>query len=180
MVKTSEMSMELKQELAYDQPELVGSAFAQKPGRYVLYQPIVPLQPVQAGYRNHPDRFYQHAAHPARGQSVEHHRAEYLGGGGAGGHLGCELFYQDVQKVDGQHPHSVPPPEPRTVTPENKRTTKSPYRKAETGKSRFSGMGFAIGKGANRRLLCREEKLEQVKNEEKRKYNDKNQSSTSA
>ena len=147
---------------------------------YVLYQPIVPLQPVQAGYRNHPDRFYQHAAHPARGQSVEHHRAEYLGGGGAGGHPGCELFYQDVQKVDGQHPHPVPPPEPRTVTPENKRTTKSPYRKAETGKSRFSGMGFAIGKGANRRLLCREEKLEQVKNEEKRKYNDKNQSSTSA
>lgn len=151
-----------------------------KPGRYVLYQPIVPLQPVQAGYRNHPDRFYQHAAHPARGQSVEHHRAEYLGGGGAGGHPGCELFYQDVQKVDGQHPHPVPPPEPRTVTPENKRTTKSPYRKAETGKSRFSGMGFAIGKGANRRLLCREEKLEQVKNEEKRKCNDKNQSSTSA
>ena len=93
---------------------------------------------------------------------------------------GCELFYQDVQKVDGQHPHPVPPPEPRTVTPENKRTTKSPYRKAETGKSRFSGMGFAIGKGASRRLLCREEKLEQVKNEEKRKYNDKNQSSTSA
>lgn len=41
-------------------------------------------------------------------------------------------------------------------------------------------MGFAIGKGASRRLLCREEKLEQVKNEEKRKYNDKNQSSTSA
>lgn len=164
----------------YDQPELVGPAFAQKPGRYVLYQPIVPLQPVQAGYRNHPDSFYQHAAHPARGQSVELHRAEYLGGGGAGGHLGCELFYQDVQKVDGQHPHPVPPPEPRTVTPENKRTTKSPYRKAETGKSRFSGMGFAIGKGANRRLLCREEKLEQVKNEEKRKYNDKNQSSTSA
>lgn len=164
----------------YDQPELVGPAFAQKPGRYVLYQPIVPLQPVQAGYRNHPDRFYQHAAHPARGQSVELHRAEYLGGGGAGGHSGCELFYQDVQKVDGQHPHPVPPPEPRTVTPENKRTTKSPYRKAETGKSRFSGMGFAIGKGANRRLLCREEKLEQVKNEEKRKYNDKNQSSTSA
>ena len=151
-----------------------------KPGRYVLYQPIVPLQPVQAGYRNHPDRFYQHAAHPARGQSVEHHRAEYLGGGGAGGHPGCELFYQDVQKVDGQHPHPVPPPEPRTVIPENKRTTKSPYRKAETGKSRFSGMGFAIGKGASRRLLCREEKLEQVKNEEKRKYNDKNQSSTSA
>lgn len=108
------------------------------------------------------------------------HRAEYLGGGGAGGHPGCELFYQDVQKVDGQHPHPVPPPEPRTVTPENKRTTKSPYRKAETGKSRFSGMGFAIGKGANRRLLCREEKLEQVKNEEKRKYNDKNQSSTNA
>jgi hypothetical protein len=35
-------------------------------------------------------------------------------------------------------------------------------------------MGFAIGKGASRRLLCREEKLEQVKNEEKRKYNDKN------
>lgn len=147
---------------------------------YVLYQPIVPLQPVQAGYRNHPDRFYQHAAHPARGQSVELHRAEYLGGGGAGGHPGCELFYQDVQKVDGQHPHPVPPPEPRTVTPENKRTTKSPYRKAETGKSRFSGMGFAIGKGASRRLLCREEKLEQVKNEEKIKYNDKNQSSTSA
>ena len=113
-------------------------------------------------------------------QSVEHHRAEYLGSGGAGGHPGCELFYQDVQKVDGQHPHPVPPPEPRTVTPENKRTTKSPYRKAETGKSRFSGMGFAIGKGASRRLLCREEKLEQVKNEEKRKYNDKNQSSTSA
>lgn len=164
----------------YDQPELVGPAFAQKPGCYVLYQSIVPLQPVQAGYRNHPDRFYQHAAHPARGQSVEHHRAEYLGGGGAGGHPGCELFYQDVQKVDGQHPHPVPPPEPRTVTPENKRTTKSPYRKAETGKSRFSGMGFAIGKGANRRLFCREEKLEQVKNEEKRKYNDKNQSSTSA
>ena len=97
-------------------------------------------------------------------------------------HVGIldELFYQDVQKVDGQHPHPVPPPEPRTVTPENKRTTKSPYRKAETGKSRFSGMGFAIGKGASRRLLCREEKLEQVKNEEKRKYNDKNQSSTSA
>ena len=118
---------------------------------------------VDDGYRNHPDRFYQHAAHPARGQSVEHHRAEYLGGGGAGGHPGCELFYQDVQKVDGQHPHPVPPPEPRTVTPENKRTTKSPYRKAETGKSRFSGMGFAIGKGASRRLLCREEKLEQVK-----------------
>ena len=164
----------------YDQPELVGPAFAQKPGCYVLYQSIVPLQPVQAGYRNHPDRFYQHAAHPARGQSVEHHRAEYLGGGGAGGHPGCELFYQDVQKVDGQHPHPVPPPEPRTVTPENKRTTKSPYRKAETGKSRFSGMGFAIGKGASRRLLCREKKLEQVKNEEKRKCNDKNQSSTSA
>jgi hypothetical protein len=41
-------------------------------------------------------------------------------------------------------------------------------------------MGFAIGKGASRRLLCREEKLEQVKKEEKRKYNDKNQSSTSA
>lgn len=164
----------------YDQPELVGPAFAQKPGRYVLYQPIVPLQPVQAGYRNHPDRFYQHAAHPARGQSVEQHRAEYLGGGGAGGHSGCELFYQDVQKVDGQYPHPVPPPEPRTVTPENKRTTKSPYRKAGTGKSRFSGMGFAIGKGVSRRLLCREEKLEQVKSEEKSKYNDKNQSSTSA
>ena len=82
--------------------------------------------------------------------------------------------------VVAEHAHPVPPPEPRTVTPENKRTTKSPYRKAETGKSRFSGMGFAIGKGANRRLLCREEKLEQVKNEEKRKYNDKNQSSTSA
>ena len=64
----------------------------------MYYISIVPLQPVQAGYRNHPDRFYQHAAHPARGQSVELHRAEYLGGGGAGGHPGCELFYQDVQK----------------------------------------------------------------------------------
>ena len=95
------------------------------------------------------------------------------------GILDVNYFTKMFKKSMGS-PHPVPPPEPRTVTPENKRTTKSPYRKAETGKSRFSGMGFAIGKGANRRLLCREEKLEQVKNEEKRKYNDKNQSSTSA
>lgn len=96
------------------------------------------------------------------------------------GILDVNYFTKMFKKSMGSTPHPVPPPEPRTVIPENKRTTKSPYRKAETGKSRFSGMGFAIGKGANRRLLYREEKLEQVKNEEKRKYNDKNQSSTSA
>lgn len=96
------------------------------------------------------------------------------------GILDVNYFTKMFKKSMGSTPHPVPPPEPRTVTPENKRTTKSPYRKAETGKSRFSGMGFAIGKGASRRLLCREKKLEQVKNEEKRKCNDKNQSSTSA
>lgn len=98
---------------------------------------------------------------------------------GAGGHPGCDYFTR-CSKVVGSTPTQSPPPEPRTVTQKIKELQKAHTEKQRQGNPSFSGMGFAIGKGANRRLLCREEKLEQVKNEEKRKCNDKNQSSTSA
>ena len=97
------------------QPERCRAADAEKSGRHVLHQSIVPVGTVQAGDRQHPDRLYQHPARQPRGPAAGAEQPHHCRRGRGSGHSGRELFYKDLQKDAGSHPHPLPPRTQRKV-----------------------------------------------------------------
>ena len=70
---------------------------------------IVPVGIVQAGDRQHSDRLYQHPARQPRGPAAGAEQPHHCRRGRGSGHSGRELFYKDLQKDAGSHPHPLPP-----------------------------------------------------------------------
>ena len=76
---------------------------------------IVPVGIVQAGDRQHSDRLYQHPARQPRGPAAGAEQPHHCRRGRGSGHSGRELFYKDLQKDAGSHPHTLPPRTQRKV-----------------------------------------------------------------
>ena len=91
------------------QPESGRADVAEKPCCDVLYQPVLSVQPVQAGHRHDHCGLHQHPAGRSCRRAAGNYGSQNRRRGCRRWHSGRELLYQDFQKTARHHTHPVPP-----------------------------------------------------------------------